>query len=80
MHNWLDGLKRIPLHLAVFSAPVGVAVHFLPWPFKAAVAGPFILWRIAAEVSDVVQHRDTPAKALIDLLSQTAGAVVGLHV
>jgi len=79
-NGWLEGLKRIPLHLAAFSAPAGVAIHFIPWPYKAFVAAPFILWRIGAESADVIQHRDTPAKALIDLLSQTAGAVAGLHV
>jgi hypothetical protein len=62
------GLKRIPLHLIGFGAPFGALVWFGGWSGAAVL----VAWRAYAEFLDWREMRDTAAKALIDLVSQTA--------
>lgn len=77
-HNWLAGLKRIPLH-ALFSA-VGVGARFLPPPWNFAALGGFAAWRAIAELGDYRGKRDTGAKAAIDFASQVGSAAAGAFV
>lgn len=76
-HGWQNGVERIPLHLAGFSAPALVGEHYMPqrWAIVSAVS--LGAWRAWAEHRDHRQHLDTTAKAWIDWSSQIAGGVVG---
>lgn len=76
-HNWLDGLKRIPLHLVAFSLPAALAVYYLPLPWGMLTFWAFSIWRLLAELDDWSDHLDTGPKALIDFLSQTVGGPIG---
>lgn len=76
-HNWIQGLKRIPLHLAGFGVPFGIAAHFAPPPWNFVIVGGLAVWRAIAERSDFKGKRDTGAKAVIDFASQVAGAAIG---
>lgn len=76
-HNWLDALKRAPLHLAGFGIPFGIAAHFAPFPWNLAIAGGLGVWRAIAERGDFKGKRDTGPKAVIDFATQVAGAAVG---
>jgi len=67
MNNWKDGIKRIPLHLASFGAPVGLVVWYGGWSGSAVL----VAWRAYEEYQDWRQGRDTLAKAFIDFASQT---------
>lgn len=77
-HNWIAGLKRIPLH-SLFSL-VGVGARFLPPPWNFVALGGFAGWRALEEVRDHQLGLDTPAKAAIDFGSQVGSAVAGAFV
>ena len=73
----MDGLKRVPLHLSGFGIPFGIAAHLAPFPWNLAIAGGLGIWRAVAERSDFRGKRDTGPKAVIDFVSQIAGAAIG---
>jgi hypothetical protein len=66
--NAARGWMRVPLHLLGFGAPFGALVWFGGWSGAAVL----FAWRAYAEFLDWREMRDTAAKALIDLVSQTA--------
>lgn len=77
-HNWLAGLKRIPLH-SLFAG-VGIGARFLPPPWNFVVLGGFGVWRAVEEVKDHQKGLDTPTKAVIDWSSQVGSAVGGAFI
>lgn len=78
-HNWWDGIKRIPLHLAAFGGPALIADLLLPpGPWKFIPAGIMISQAIRGEYDDVKNGEDTIPKAIIDGVSQSALAVLGI--
>ena len=64
--DWKKAIWRSPLHI-LLSAPVTVATIVVP-----PVGKKWIQWRTSAEASHVVEGKDTPQKATIDLYTQTA--------
>lgn len=77
-HNWIAGLKRIPLH-SLFAG-VGIAARFVPPPWNFVALGGFAAWRALEERRDHAKGLDTPAKAVIDFSSQVGSAVAGAFV
>jgi hypothetical protein len=77
-HGIKDGIKRIPLHVGTFGVGSAVALILLPpgpikwFPLVACVAQ-----AIRGEIDDVQNGEDTIVKALIDAVSQCAGALIG---
>jgi hypothetical protein len=74
MNNWLEGVKKIPVHLFGFGVPFGFLVHFGGWSGLAVL----IAWRAYEEYLDWKEKRDTLAKTLIDFGSQIALTVAAL--
>lgn len=74
-NDWIDGLKRIPLH-GLFAA-VGIGARFLPEQWGLVALCVFTLWRTIAEYGDYKGKRDTAGKAVIDFTSQVGSAVAG---
>jgi hypothetical protein len=74
-HDWIAGIKRIPVHL-LFSG-VGIGAKFLPPPWNIVALGGFAAWRLYGEHQDHAKGLDTPGKAVIDWLSQVGSAVGG---
>lgn len=64
--DWKKAIWRTPLHIAL-SAPVTVATFVVP-----PVGVKYVVWRTNAEAQHVVEGKDTPQKATIDLYTQTA--------
>jgi hypothetical protein len=76
-HNWKAGLKRAPVHLALFGAPSVLAVALIPpGPWKWIPAAVLVAQAIRGELDDVQHREDTPAKAIIDALTQAGPAIV----
>lgn len=72
MNGISNALQRIPLHLFGFGTPIGLAVYFYGWSGVLVLAA----WRGYEEYLDYVELRDTLGKAIIDFVSQMAGAVI----
>lgn len=76
-HGWRDGIKRaLTIHLPLFGAPSVLAVYLIPGPFKWIVAGAMAAQAVRGELDDVKNGEDTPAKAIIDAVSQAGPAIV----
>lgn len=71
MNNWIDGLKRIHLHL-LLGLPFAVVTYYGGW----AGAVTFAAWRMYEEYLDWKTHQDTFAKSIIDLTSQTILVII----
>lgn len=65
-HNWKDGVRRIPLHLATWGLGGAVVAILLGWLPLAFVLGA----AIRGEYQDVTNGDDTAGKAAIDFVSQ----------
>ena len=71
MNDWKEGLKRAPLHFVGFGGPSALIGIWFPW---YAFVGVLAL-RIGQEIDDVKSKADTPAKAIIDVLSSVLPAL-----
>jgi hypothetical protein len=65
------GIRKIPLHLATFGWPGALVTWYGGWGAAAVL----VAWRGYEEYHDWRCGYDTLGKALIDLVSQTIGAV-----
>jgi hypothetical protein len=63
--DWKRAFWRSPLHI-VASLPVAAATFVVP-----PVGKRYVRWRTEAEANHVLQGKDTPGKAEVDLYGQT---------
>lgn len=77
-HDIKAGLKRVPTHLVLFGGPGLLAAALIPpGPWKWIPAGVMVVQAVRGEWDDVANGEDTVGKAILDGLSQSAGAIVG---
>ena len=77
-HDWIQGLKRIPLH-SLFAG-VGIGARFIPPPYNFVILGAFAVWRGIAEWKDYKGQRDTAGKSWVDFISQVGSAAAGAFI
>ena len=76
-HNAKAGLKRAPVHLALFGVPSVVAIALIPpGPWKWLPAGVLVAQAVRGEWDDYHGGEDTLGKAALDALTQAGPAVV----
>lgn len=80
-HGVKAGLKRIPVHLALFGGPSLLATLLIPpGPWKVIPAAIMIGQGLRGELDDVQNGEDTKGKAALDLLSQSGLAILGIFI
>ena len=72
LHDWHDGVRRLPLHLATFGLLGALATWYGGWGAAAVL----VCWRVWEEYLDWMNLRDSFAKAWIDLAAQTIPAAI----